>query len=73
MGARHWPTPKGFGTPALVLVALLVFGRSLFAPANTDIVLTQYANSLLLSGYTSHEERITEYLFNGEESHPMWV
>lgn len=27
----------------------------------------------LLSGYMSHEERITEYLFNGEESRPMWA
>ena len=27
----------------------------------------------LLSGYTSHSERVTEYLFNGNEGKFVWV
>lgn len=69
MGALHRPHsgPAFFRGLAgsLLFAALLGFASSIAAAPAID--------ARAISGYTSLEERITEYLFDGEESQPMWA
>lgn len=68
MGATYRPTPRAHlaGLTASLLLFAAVSGASVLS-------VTNFEDDRLLGGYTSLEERITEYLFDGEESQPMWA
>lgn len=69
MGALQRPHSGPAFTKGLagsLLLAGLMYCTSQVAPSMT-------VDARALSGYTSLEERITEYLFDGEESQPMWA
>lgn len=69
MGALHRPHSGPAyitGIASCLLLAASLCYANLFAASPAS-------DARALSGYTSLEERITEYLFDGEESQPMWA
>lgn len=55
--------------------AIILLAASCLLAATVTLRHAQAAHdpALHLSGYTSHSERVTEYLFNGSEDKYVWV
>lgn len=55
--------------------AFILLGASCLLAATVSLRHAHAEQPLatLLSGYTSHSERVTEYLFNGSEGKFVWV
>lgn len=53
--------------------AIILLAASCLLAVTVTLRHAQAAHKTHLSGYTSHSERVTEYLFNGSEDKYVWV